>query len=311
MFKDGPTPIKELICVAVSSADFPVHEHKGSLLMITPEEKAHAILMKVAEDVRAGAKLSKEWRLVLLSVPVCISVIPQEGQVIWEAINTRQRVAQDHWTLTRTAFQMCYTVVTARQKLLADLGRMPTRKEISDHFRRNVKLVDRKQDDYSENFVKDALTIYERILCFPPLADIITVQEKRDGAKALWNHTGKLAVLATKATDQAERKWVMDALEDLQTRGGYSADDLSKNILQGDKAHVGVIPLLIFKYKVLLRWVGFCFTAVGLRAEDVAILQEKSKSHSHCFAATAPDADQSWLGRLKPSAGAAFRLLEA
>ena len=81
VFRNGPVPIKDVLGVAVSSADLPVESHRGSLLMITPEEKAYAILMKVAEDVRAGAKLSKEWKRILLRVPVCISVIPQESQV--------------------------------------------------------------------------------------------------------------------------------------------------------------------------------------------------------------------------------------
>jgi hypothetical protein len=159
--------------------------------------------------------------------------------------------------------------------------------------------------------VKDVLNVYDKVLCSLELAQIIKDQEKRDSQKALWNHMGKLAVLATKTVDNSERKWVMEALEDLQINDGYSSEDLSKNILQGDKSHVGIISLLTFKYKVLGRWVGFWFTAIGLRAEDVAVLQERTKLHSGCFAATAPDADQSWLGRLKPSAVAAYRLLEA
>ena len=49
-------PLKKAIGVAVNSADFPVDAHKGSLLMITPEEQAHAILLKVADDVRQGPR---------------------------------------------------------------------------------------------------------------------------------------------------------------------------------------------------------------------------------------------------------------
>ena len=71
--------------MAVNSADFPVDAHKGSLLIITPEEQAHAILLKVAYDVRQGAKNHKPWRLVLLSVPVYIDVIPKEERVQWAA----------------------------------------------------------------------------------------------------------------------------------------------------------------------------------------------------------------------------------
>ena len=311
MFHDGPAALKKPIGVAVSSADFPVQEHKGSLLMITPEEKAHAILLKVADDVRCGAKRSKDWKLVLLSVPVYIDVIAKEEQVQWEAFNARQLVFQEHWTMTRTAQQQCYEVVAVKARLQRELGRLPTKKEISDKFRLNGKMTDGKQDDYSENFVKDALIIYEKILSSPALLQIIVMQEKRDGQNALWNHMGKLSVLAAKAVDQDERKWVMDALEDLQTNSSYMSDDLSKNILQGDKTHVGIIALLLFKFKVLRRWSGFTFTAIGLRPEDVTELQERTKGHKEYFASAGPNADQSWLGKLKPSVVAAFRLLEA
>ena len=194
MFKEGPIPLKKAIGVAVNSVDFPVDAHKGGLLMITPEEQAHAILLKVADDVRQGAKNHKQWRLVLLSVPVYIDVIPKEEQVQWEAHNARQLILQDHWTMARTAQQQCYEVVVVKNTLQTTLGLLPTRKEISDKFRKSIKLADGRQEDYSENFVKDAMTIYERILSSPPLAQIIVEQEKQDGNACLWNNIGKLAV---------------------------------------------------------------------------------------------------------------------
>jgi hypothetical protein len=312
MFKDGPIPLKKPIGVRVTSADFPVHSHKGGLLMITPEEMAHSVLVKVADAIRQGAKNTKEWQRVLLSVPVYIDVIPREDQLQWEAFNARQLILQEHWTMSRTAAQQCYEVIAVQSSLQKDLGRQPTKKEISDKFRKNAKLATGRQEDFSENFIVQALIVYEKVLSIPKLAAIIMEQEKRDGQKALWNHMGKLSVLALKTADHDERKWAMDALEDMQVSGGYSSDDLSKNLLQGDRSHVGVIQLLTFKYKVLARWVGYWFTAVGLRAEDVAVLQERTRLHTSCLAAAgAADADQSWLGRLKPSAVAAFRLLEA
>ena len=67
--------------MAVNSADFPVDAHKGSLLVITPEEQAHAIVLKVADDACQGAKNHKQWRLVLWSVPVYIFAITKEEQV--------------------------------------------------------------------------------------------------------------------------------------------------------------------------------------------------------------------------------------
>ena len=67
MFKAGIIPLKKAIGMAVNSADFPVGAPKGSLLIITPEEQAHAIILIVADDVGQGAKSHRQWRLVLLS----------------------------------------------------------------------------------------------------------------------------------------------------------------------------------------------------------------------------------------------------
>ena len=73
--------------------------------MITPEEQAHAILLKFADDVRQGAKNHKQWRLVLLSVPVYIDVITKEEQVQWAAHYASQLILQCHCTMARTAQQ--------------------------------------------------------------------------------------------------------------------------------------------------------------------------------------------------------------
>ena len=103
----------------------------------------------------------------------------------------------------------------------------------------------------------------------------------------------------------------MDSLEDYQINNSTLSCDSSENILLGDKCHVGIIPLLVFKYKVLRRWVSYSFTVVWISPQYVASLQEKTKTHSDCFAAMNVDADHSWLGKLRPSAVVAFRLLEA
>ena len=87
--------------------------------------------------------------------------------------------------MARTAQPQCYEVVVVKNTLQTTLGRLPTQKEISAKFHRNIKLADGRQEDYSENFVKEASTIYERILTVPSLAQIIAEQEKREDQHAL------------------------------------------------------------------------------------------------------------------------------
>ena len=65
------------------------------------------------------------------------------------------------------------------------MGRVPTKKYISDMFHIKLKLAYDKQEDYMENFVKDVATIYDMILSVLSLAHIIVEQEKRDGQNSL------------------------------------------------------------------------------------------------------------------------------
>ena len=78
----------------------------------------------------------------------------------------------------------------------------------------------------------------------------------------------------------------MDSLEDYQINNNTLSSDLSKNMLMGDKCHVGIIPLLVFKYKVLRRWVSCSFIASGLCPQDLAVLQKKTKTHEELFLRT-------------------------
>ena len=73
--------------------------------------------------------------------------------------DARQLILQDHWTMARTAQQQFYEVVVVKNNLQRTLGRLPTRRETNDMFHRNNKRADGKQEDYIENFVKDAVTI--------------------------------------------------------------------------------------------------------------------------------------------------------
>ena len=133
------------------------------------------------------------------------------------------------------------------------------------------------------------------------------MQGNNDGHRALWHHKDKLAVLAERAVDLGERKWVMDAPEGLQTNGLYSSNGISKSLSQNDKTHAGIMAMLIFTFKVLRRCSGFTIAAVGLHPEDMTARKERAKGHKEYFAAAGPHLRQSWLR----STVAALRLLEA
>ncbi|MFM7982084.1 MAG: hypothetical protein ACKPKO_22475, partial [Candidatus Fonsibacter sp.] len=99
MFKDGISPLKKAIGVAVNSADFPLDTHDGSWTMTSPEYKDHAILLKVADDACQGAKQHNPWRLAHLRAPVYINVTPKEEQVQWEAQHFRELILQGLWDI--------------------------------------------------------------------------------------------------------------------------------------------------------------------------------------------------------------------
>ena len=100
------------------------------------------------------AKNHKQWRLVLLSVPVYIDVITKEEQVQWAAHNANQLTWQDYCTMARTTQQQCYEVVVVKNTLPRTLGRVPTRTEINDIFHMIIKMAYGNQEVDNENFAK-------------------------------------------------------------------------------------------------------------------------------------------------------------
>ncbi|MFM7980528.1 MAG: hypothetical protein ACKPKO_14545, partial [Candidatus Fonsibacter sp.] len=95
------------------------------------------------------------------------------------------------------------------------------------------------------------------------MVNIIVEQDSRDGHNAVRNIIGKLVVFGSNVVDQEAIKWVMGSLEDYETNDMYTSTDLSKHIVQGDKSHVGIIPLLVFKYKIIRRWLSCSCTVFG------------------------------------------------
>ena len=116
----------------------------------------------------------------------------------------------------------------------------------------------------------------------------------------------------------------MVPLHDLEIKGRYSSEDLSNNLWQGDKTHVGIIPSLTFQVRCVYAVSGFlvrrrrpprgecCCLAGGTKLHKPAVALVGIQVQGDCLvAATACGAYHGWFGRLKPSAVAAFRLLEA
>ncbi|MFM7989301.1 MAG: hypothetical protein ACKPKO_59305, partial [Candidatus Fonsibacter sp.] len=95
-------------------------------------------------------------------------------------------------------------MLVVESALQIKLGRLQTRKEISDTLHKNIKLADGRHEDYTENLIKEVLIIYERILNVPSLVNIMVEPEDRDGHNALWNSIGTLVVLASKTVYQEE-----------------------------------------------------------------------------------------------------------
>ena len=73
LFSEGPKPLTWLMTVVVPTHDANVLNLAGTLRMVSPEEMLHAVLLALADDIRAGADRAtlRKWKSALLSVPVC------------------------------------------------------------------------------------------------------------------------------------------------------------------------------------------------------------------------------------------------
>ena len=61
-------------------------------------------------------ELVKEWTSVLTSIPCCFQLFDEKDWYI-RAFNTRQRVSQRHWCLTRSALQLVIEIVAYKVRL--------------------------------------------------------------------------------------------------------------------------------------------------------------------------------------------------
>ena len=126
--QDGyPAFVKKLLEVQVPRMEkMPVQP--SALVMISPDEYAHAILAGAA---RTLPQHKERWSIVLRSVPCCFSTTADEE--LWIAAwNNRNEIAQEYESLSRSALQTATEVTLLKERADKDMCRTLKNEEFAD-----------------------------------------------------------------------------------------------------------------------------------------------------------------------------------
>ncbi|CAE7656878.1 unnamed protein product, partial [Symbiodinium necroappetens] len=303
------------------------------LVMVSPEELVHCLLLAFADSIRRSDELSKadwdkkkaRWRAVMLSVPAAFMKLPDNVSADWAlAFNRRQAVHQDHESLSRTGLQQVMEIMLLKGKIEA--AEPPERKmslkaeellaKLKSAGLQNVKYGGRAGDKdegdgpgaLTVNMIDNCINVHSKLLGNNRIVEIILENEDRYGSASFAHQLSTLAAVAAKCTNMSMREWVMESIVDAVTFDVKSSNaDYTKSSISGDKTHAGWAALYELKFEVMKHFLHSVLPTTTMSPKDLGILKSRLGSHK-CYREGKDDV--SWKSHLSPSGIAVYEFLE-
>jgi len=315
VFASGPKHVGWSFHIAVDSCELDVLGRKGSLFRISPEEAAHALLFTVANAITMSAPDDelKRWRHICLTVPFVFELIPKTEDILWRAHSLRQALTVDYNAMKRTARQAAHDVFLMKQRVEFEMPGASAKQVLEALL---VKAAPTSKQEFSENYIQSALTVYETVCCDAGIVFCLTRLENSYSLDSCFNSISKLYDVVKKCDDAESRSWVFEGIVDGIESMTYNNGDISRSFLIGGKHGVGLVQLLQFKRHCLRHFLDVEFPKAGFRHADLQIIREKLSNHSsyRAHVTSLPrqlPPDHRWLGKLAASSHLAMQLLEA
>lgn len=307
LFHGGkPQFITKLLEVVVPETGF--HEKLSGLQMLTPEGYTHAILAGIAQALlkESDNATRMQWKDVLLSTPVAfVQISPAE---VWvRAWNNRQMLAQEHESLSRTAFQQAIEVVQLKHRFEQERGQKLPAGEVAQAIKDSGAVMAKGQDAITTSFVTQSQVIYDK-LREPPVVQCIVELEELHGLRSCMNSQVKLAALASKPSPKA-RMWVVQALHDAVLRGVVLNEDVTKTALIGDKNSAGLISMWEMKLLARDHFLHVVLPRAGVAEHDCIAIRDAFLDHAS-YRAKCIGGEIAWQGRLALSSQEALAFLQ-
>lgn len=286
----------------------------SKLLMLMPEETAHAYLLAINRDIERNASEETilQWKKHCLSVCFEYHDTSAGGDgSYWKAWNLRESVAIMNNAVMRTARQRACEIFQFKKRIVKS-GSVsnPSADAISEMYKNNIIT----KDVIDAKTVQQALVVYEKICKYPEITAVIDRLERKYGIKSCLNSMSKLAKIGERIDNHVERKLMFHAIEDSIARGSPNSKFTRDFLVQPAGAgHISFVQVTLFKWKVRHHLLTIEGPREKLSAKDLEKIAEATSSYDSYKAHVdneVRDADRSWIGAMAPSSAMALRVIQ-
>ncbi|CAK9038886.1 Uncharacterized protein SCF082_LOCUS22815 [Durusdinium trenchii] len=301
--------IKQPMIIAVEES---MTLHFGNLTRVTPEEADHALLLAVSGAIDAGEdeQVLRQWRAVLLTVPMIFEILPTNDQKFFR-VNLRNEIITDFDSLARNTAQRIYELMSFKHTKETTMKRKLEVPELYTMWSEQVtesKAKIAELEKVTESFCRDAVTIYERLLNVPELRARCLALDSAYGKASPLNSSTNMKELVKIGKTPVLIEWMICTMHDLLETDQCTWRDFGTRALATNKGKKGLYELWVLKYELKQHLLGKFLDLLKLPGKESEYLRDALLSHDQFREKTR---DRSWQGTLSETGRLLFNLVQA
>ncbi|MCP4244942.1 MAG: hypothetical protein GY772_30750 [bacterium] len=290
-----------------------VLDSRGHLVSLTPLEMVHALLFRIADDIKAKEPEATLmlWRRMLLSVPMRFERATGGVTRWYRAEQLREDIAAKHAGMSRSPVGRIFVFFKLLEKKEKSTGNVPL-EDLVQEYRSHVKLAP-GTEPLSKTWMRAAKRVWDKALngSVPQARNEIIACESEFGTLTPWHSVYQLEGLVCR-TSAESLPWALEWIHNACRSGTIVAgNDLTVRQLTGKQgAGRGLADLLHLK-RNLASYLNFVWKEALPFTQPVKdVLRELLSSHE-AYRKLFLRGDLTWLGLLPTGGQRGVRLVAA
>ena len=299
------------IHVAVAKEEGPM-TRMGALPRLSAETMAHALILKVAEDVAKGdPEVLERWRVVFLTTSFVFRQVDDPEDRYWMSVSLREDVVGEFNSVALTPLQKICQIVTAKQRLDDVAGRVLSNTEAAEQYNTRARVA-ADSEPVSDKLVEAAGIVWRRAFHIEAILTKVIFLEETFGQGTPLDSIMKMRSIIGRCATEEDVTWVFAAIYD-----GFRSAEIDKGALStraiepsGGK---GFVELLLFKKEMMVYLTGSYARELKVPGEVVTAMSTLTKSHDDYRNGVGwpnSDHDLSWMSKFTASAKTYVKLVE-
>lgn len=255
LFHEGPTPLEiqcGLLAEDVDRVDDIVKN--GELILLSPEE----VVMAFFEEFK-NKKNNDGWDSAARTTQMTIHLLDSESDFWRKASNAREKIADDHDALSKTALGRIYEIIFFKAQWEKTHNMKATPKALAKAYTETIQVAG-SAEKVTESVCDMAITIHSRALSVSGVKEVLKDQDEF-GQHSVFNSINKMQLVIEKARTPELITWAFRMIAALNKAGvlPHDSEALSQRALQGRTRNsngYGTIDLLCFKHKLVKYVIG-------------------------------------------------------